>query len=56
MKLKQVTRENLPEQSKKELDELIKRMPETVHVKLTVAFVPPCYLVDVTQKKNETTN
>jgi hypothetical protein len=56
MKLKQVTRENLPEQSKKELDELIKRMPETVHVVPTVAFVPPCYLVDVTQKKNETTN
>jgi hypothetical protein len=56
MKLKQVTREQLQEAFKKELDDLVKRMPETVHVKPTVAFVPPCYLVDVTQKKNETTN
>lgn len=56
MKLKQVTRGKLPEASKKELDDLVKRMPETVHVKPTVAFIPPCYLVDVTQKKNEATN
>jgi hypothetical protein len=56
MKLKQITRDKLPEQSKKELDELIQRMPITVHVVPTVAFIPPHYLVDVTQKKNETTN
>ena len=56
MKLKKVSKEQLPESAKKELDELVQRMPETVHVKPTVAFIPPCYLVDVTQKKNEATN
>ena len=52
MKLKQITRDKLPEQYKKELDELVQRMPETVHVVPTVAFLPLCYLVDVTQRKN----
>jgi hypothetical protein len=50
MKLKKVSKEQLPESAKKELDELVQRMPKTVHIVPTVAFIPPHYLVDVTQK------